>query len=481
MNALLTLLALILCFGVVWLVPNDGQTAVLTCAVLSLVVLVIITRLKEERKFLAHLFVVGLLIRMLIGTVIYLLHLQEFFGGDAYTYDGFGYALLKGWEGDDYYRNFVLQFFGTTGASGWGMLYMVAAVYWLIGRNMLAIQFINAVLGAATAPIIAAIAWHVFQNRRVGRLAAIFAAFFPSLVLWSSQGLKDGPVVFLLALSILATFKLSEKIRIKYLIVLICTLLALFSLRFYIFYMMVAAIGGAFVIGMRPVTATSFVRQLLIIAVMGMAMTYIGVTRYANTQFETFGNLETVQRGREDQSRTAKSGFAKDVDVSTTSGALSAIPTGLIYLTLAPFPWDVGGLRQLITLPEMIVWWITVPFVILGLWFTVVYRLRQASPILMFTTMLTLVYSLFQGNVGTAYRQRSQLLVFYFIFAAVGYILFMEKLEEMARLRRIETEELARQQAVARVAHMRGASSAWKDETSPAPQFDVKQQPASEK
>jgi hypothetical protein len=43
---------------------------------------------------------------------------------------------------------------------------------------------------------------------------------------------------------------------------------------------------------------------------------------------------------------------------------------------------------------------------------------------------LTLAYSIFQGNVGTAYRQRSQILVFYFIFVAVGAVLFKERREE---------------------------------------------------
>ncbi|HEX8293576.1 MAG TPA: hypothetical protein VF570_17570, partial [Pyrinomonadaceae bacterium] len=54
----------------------------------------------------------------------------------------------------------------------------------------------------------------------------------------------------------------------------------------------------------------------------------------------------------------------------------------------------------------------------------------QALPILLFTTMLTLAYSIFQGNVGTAYRQRSQILVFYFIFVAVGAVLLKERQEE---------------------------------------------------
>ena len=81
----------------------------------------------------------------------------------------------------------------------------------------------------------------------------------------------------------------------------------------------------------------------------------------------------------------------------------------------------------------MVIWWASFPLLILGLWFSIKYRLRQISPVLIFTVMLSLAYSIFQGNVGNAYRQRSQLLVFYFIFVAVGYVLMLEKREERKR------------------------------------------------
>jgi hypothetical protein len=463
MNSVLVVLAMIVCAGIIWIVPAEGSMAIIVCGLLAIAVLLIISRAETDKQFMMRLFVGGLLIRMVIGSVIYVFRLQEFFGGDAATYDFFGFALLRGWQGVTYYQGYLNTFIGISGSSGWGMVYMVAVVYGLIGRNMLAIQFINSVLGAATAPIIALCAWHVFQNRKVGRLAAFMTAFFPSLVLWSSQGLKDGPIVFLLALSILAILKLGEKISLKYLAVLICALLALLTLRFYIFYMMIAAVGGAFAIGMRPISATSFVRQFVVITVLGLAMGYMGVSRVASVQFETFGNLESIQRGREDQARTGTSGFAKDADVSNTSGVLSAIPVGLLYLLLAPFPWQVANLRQSITIPEMIIWWASVPFLILGLWFTIKYRLRQVSPILIFTSMLTVVYSLFQGNVGTAYRQRSQLLIFYFIFTAVGFVLYKEKREEDARRDRAQREELAAQQQGVRQQARAASAARWKE------------------
>ncbi len=49
--------------------------------------------------------------------------------------------------------------------------------------------------------------------------------------------------------------------------------------------------------------------------------------------------------------------------------------------------------------------------------------------------MLTLSYAIFQGNVGTAYRQRTQIQVFLLMFMAVGVVIRLERREdEKARL-----------------------------------------------
>jgi len=147
---------------------------------------------------------------------------------------------------------------------------------------------------------------------------------------------------------------------------------------------------------------------------------------------------------RLDASRSAESGFGKDIDVSTTSGAITAIPIGFTYLLLAPFPWQFGSLRQMLTLPEMIVWWLAIPLLVLGLWFTLKHRIREIAPIMIFTSLLTLTYSIVQGNVGTAYRQRAQLLVFYFIFVGVGFVLLKERRAAQRHKKELEREAVGR-------------------------------------
>jgi hypothetical protein len=427
MNGILAFLSLVLCVSVVILSPTYGPSALLVCTVIAVGAAMTISRIKVERVFLVRLFVGALLARMLIGTVIFYFGLQEFFGGDAVTYDGLGYSLLQVWQGNLYFKTTLDQW---AVGGGWGMIYGVAALYGIVGRNTLAVQFVNSVIGAATAPVAFLCAYHIFKNISVARVTALFVAFFPSLVLWSSQGLKDGPIVFLLLLSILAALRLGERLTAKQFIILVIALLGVWSLRFYIFYMAVAAIGGSFLVGMRQVSARSLARQLLVVVGVGLSLTYLGVLRTASVQLERYGDLETLQRSRNDLMSSANTGFGRDVDVTTATGAISAIPVGATYLLFAPFPWQLANLRQSITLPEMIVWWASFPLLILGLWFTVKYRLRQSLPILIFTTMVTLAYSIFQGNVGTAYRQRSQLLVFYFIFVSVGYELLKERRQD---------------------------------------------------
>jgi 4-amino-4-deoxy-L-arabinose transferase-like glycosyltransferase len=445
MNILLIGLTLLLCGVTIFLKPEDAPGALAMCALVSLPTLIILARTREDKTFLMRLFLLGVLVRIVVGTIIYVGHLEEFFGGDANTYHLFGASLVQSWHGNEFhdmaYENFI-----SSGASAWGMLYLVAGVYELIGTNMFAIQLINASLGSATAIIVYHVAQTLFNNIRVARVAAVLVAFFPSLVLWSSQALKDGLIILALALSILATLRLMEKITARYVVILILALMALLSLRFYIFYMMAASVAGSFILGMKTLSAQSFIHRFLAVAAIGLAFTWFGVLRYAEVQFDRYANLQTIQASRVDLA-TAGSGFGKDVDVGTAEGALSIIPMGIVYLLFAPFPWQFTTLRQSITLPEMIVWWLAFPLLVLGLWYSIRHRLREVSPIVMFTTMLTLAYSLFQGNVGTAYRQRSQLLVFYFIFVAVGAIIMKERAEDKRRQQQLAKQELAELQA----------------------------------
>jgi hypothetical protein len=439
MNGLLLFIALVMLGAVMLVAPPDGGPAILVALPLALVAGWCIYKPKIDRRFLIRLFAAGLLARIFVGTMIYVFHQQTFFGGDALTFDTFGFALMKTWEGDHSYQYLADKFLQGGASSGWGMLYEVAVIYKIVGQNMLATQYVNSVLGATIAPLSYMISLELFPNKRVARVCGLLTAFFPSLVLWTCQGMKDGPIIFLVTLAMLATLKLGTRFSLKYLVALALALCGLITLRFYVFYIIVLAITVAFIMGRQRLTAQSFIRQFIIMGVVGVALAYFGVSRYAGQQYESYG-MKQLQLMHLDSSRSAQSGYSEDIDVSTPEGALSAIPIGMTYLILAPFPWQLTSVRQMITLPEMIVWWLSLPLLVLGLWFALKHRMREVAPILIFMTLLTLTYSILLGNVGTAYRQRAQLLVFYFIFVGIGFVLIKEKREEHARKRLAEKE-----------------------------------------
>lgn len=419
--------------------PN-GATAVLLTVFCSGIAIFLIRRYSpEDKNYLTHIFLLALLVRLGFGFMVEYFRLQLFFGGDAITYNDLGWRLVEIWRGTADLTDPWSKRAMSTSEVGWGMNYLTGVIYFIVGKSILNAQSFCAVIGAATAPMVYFCAQNIYQNKRVAKISALSIAFFPSFIIWSSLLMKDGLIIFLLVAAMTMVLLLQKKFSLPVVLVLIFSLFGVISLRFYIFYMLAAAVTGSFLIGLSS-SVQSMVRNLIAVVVIGLSLTYLGVLNNAPGEIDKFANLEAVQRSRQDLARSAESGFGEDVDVSTAEGAIAALPVGFTYLMLAPFPWEVSNFRQAITLPEVLLWWALIPLIIYGIWYTLKNRLREAIPVLIFSLMLSMAYSIFQGNVGTAYRQRAQIQVFLFIFAAVGWTLLQEKRENKRMLRRIEKE-----------------------------------------
>lgn len=421
--------ALIVAVGIFAAPFPDGPVALMLVVIVSAVALLLIRRYTEHKDFVTMVFLGGLALRLLFGLMIQVFDLHGFFGMDAISYDKSGAALVDVWLGHAE-KTFAMIYLNEdpTSGAGWGMNYLTGFIYLILGRNIFAAQSFCAVVGAATAPMVFFCSQRIFNNLRVAKMSALFIAFFPSFIIWSGQLIKDGLIIFLLVTAITMVLLLQRKFSYTALVVLTFSLFAVLSLRFYIFYMLAIAVAGSFLVGVSTSNKSIFARAAILV-VMAAALLYLGVGDRARVELATFGNLERVQGSRSDLAKTASSGFNKEADVSTAGGALSAAPVGFAYLMFAPFPWQASNLRQAITIPEVLFWWATIPFLLMGLWYTIKNRLRNAFPVLIFSLLLTMAYTIFQGNVGTAYRQRTQIQVFLFIFVAVGWQLYQERRE----------------------------------------------------
>src|SRR5262249_2443171 len=299
------------------------------------------------------------------------------------------------------------------------MFYFVASVYYVVGQNPLLIQFINCALGASACVVAYKIAMMIYPGQRVARTAAAFTAFSPSLTLCSSQILKAGPLALFLALCTLFPLKLRDRFTGKHFLLLLGSLFCLFALRNYAAYIIFIAMAGTFVLTAKRFTPIRILQGSLLVILIGLALSYFAgghVQQFAESALD----LKRIQAVRVWGAKVSGSGFGADVDISDPQAALGFLPVGVVYVLFAPSPWMMGNLRQLITLPEMLAWWLLLPIMLKGYWFAIRHRLRASFPITVFSIGLTLAYALYQSNVGTAYRHRAQLFVFFFIFISMG-------------------------------------------------------------
>ncbi|HXB57845.1 MAG TPA: glycosyltransferase family 39 protein [Vicinamibacteria bacterium] len=354
------------------------------------------------------------------------------FWGDSSTYDYGGYLMSLQWSGQTFVVPTVV-----TAVSGYGFQYFVGAIYFLVGRNQLVVQFLNGTIGGLSIFVIYGIAKHLF-DAKAARWAALFMAFFPQMIFWSCAMYKDPSILFCISVCMYAVLKLRERFTLAHIALFVASSLALMTLRFYIFYMVAFATLGTFLFAQRRGLFGSVLAQIALVAVFLGAMTF-GVRTETIEQQTSYFDLDKLQTARLGQTTLGKSAFAGEIDVSTPTGALAALPIGLAYLLFAPFPWAITGLRQLMTLPETLVWYALMPSLLRGLRHTLKERLRPALPILVFATTLTIAYAIFQSNVGTAYRQRTQVTMFFFILMGAG---IEEKRRQREQLRLRETAVL---------------------------------------
>lgn len=403
---------------------TDLVDVVVAFIVMFIVNALIVRRLRqalpgEEGAFLARVYVATLALRYALACFLNAYSGQTSFAvmfwGDSATYDDGGWLMSLQWSGEG-----LLNPYYSGKVSGWGFFYFIASIYYVFGHNQLLAQLVNGTLGALTVVVIYAIAKDLFDVE-VAQWTARFMAFFPQMVFWSGAIYKDPAIMLCIAVSMYAVLRLSSAFTVRHVLLFIGASLVLMSLRFYVFYFVAFATLGTFVLSQKRDVFRSVVSYVVLIAVFVGAFSFAAKQETIEQQRSYF-SFERLQITRSDQAMWGQSAYAPKADVSTAQGALSVLPVGLVYLLFAPFPWAVRGLRQILTVPETLVWYALMPALFRGLMHTIRHRFRYALPILVFAATLTCAYAVFQGNVGTAYRQRTQVTMFYFILMAVGVV-----------------------------------------------------------
>jgi hypothetical protein len=113
-----------------------------------------------------------------------------------------------------------------------------------------------------------------------------------------------------------------------------------------------------------------------------------------------------------------------DPDKDSFQGSLATnvrhLPIGIIYTLFAPFPWTDRTFEQLVTLPEMLIWYVCVVLALIG--FIALLRKRDLrySHGVAAIIGLVIVLSLISANVGTLLRSRAMLIPYVLLLTGVG-------------------------------------------------------------
>ncbi len=357
---------------------------------------------RDESRALLAIFLAAVFVRFGVALLVAYAAPSQFFALDDHKYTRYGIELAAHWAGEGPFP----EIYGRLGYYAWN-----AFLFTLLGPSPLAPVFVNTVLGGVACLLAHSIAREL-GGPRAGLLAAGIAAFWPSLVLWSSLNLKDASAIFGLLLLLRGAQRLASRIALAPVLQLALGFFVVAMLRNYLAWVAGASVALAWLL---PRLRTSPVVSLALLGAVGVMLGQVAPIQ----ELAEEASFESIDRARRGLALGA-SAYLADADVSTPARALGFLPVGLVYFLLAPLPWQLFNSRQLFTLPEMLAWYALIPLVVLGLRDALRTRFAAAAPPAFFAAFASITYALVEGNLGTAYRHRAQVMVLFLLFAAVG-------------------------------------------------------------
>ncbi len=332
--------------------------------------------------------------------------LTTFLGPDARTYDTVATQIAAHWS-----HGVAMP---SLPAGKEGYYYVLAGVYWIFGHSTWAGVALNAMLAALLVPVVTDTTWRLF-GRPAARYATAIVVVVPGIVLWTSQLLKEAAFVFLVAVAANCAVRLVHRYSAGPLLVLAVVLPVLLTFRSQLGVAVGVGIFAGIVLG-RGEVAGGLVGGLLVAALAaGVVSLGVGSSGYDKALSANLRQANSARQGL----AVAASGYASQTDISTTSRAVTFLPQGLVTVAVGPFPWQLDGARQLVAIPDILVWWVLAA----AFWWgqrAARQRGRQWLVLFMPSVAVAAVLALIIGNFGTVVRERMQLLVLLAPIMALG-------------------------------------------------------------
>ena len=418
-------------FGMVSIIsPGTVFDVVLTCVVILSIGL--FSR-SAERSFLVKLFIWGLLLRVILLLIIQpvLIYINRWFTAEgvsesaAYLFGDDGYYTLRSWGIVQHMLGYKIDSFmvpRTLGYHGYTFyLYIVAFFYYLFGFSPISVTFTNCIFSVSTGVVYYFVAKEI-SNDKSARVAAIIITFFPSLMIWSISNLKDALFIFLTGIIFLAFMKVIRTDKIGYWALLLAAIFISILIRpkFIILEAGIVLWACALYFYLKKKLRSKYI---LLIFICGAAVWPIlshGLVFIKNALVDYHRGVAFTEgfRYRIYDDWLYKIGLRGSI----VSGLdmLKAFFRGWAHFFLEPFPWKMCSVLSLASFPQMIIWYMMLPFGIAGIFIQMKRDKKMALAFLAFFLSIGTILAMTGGNIGTDLRIRDMLSPLIIVFSSIG-------------------------------------------------------------
>ena len=274
--------------------------------------------------------VIGLAFALRLAVAAVLYHVSVGMGrGGAIVGDDGAYADLA-WSFVQWLRG--VEFTAPDGPPIWNgqaylfgaFVYIESLLFLIFGRELLALEFLNAGFAAGTLLLLYSLVRRLF-GRRPAFAALVVTAFFPSLLLWSALNLKDALVVLLSTAVLWLMPRLQVRPRWSLLLVMLALIKPLDSMRQYIYVGLLVIIPASIVLGRRGLVSFSLrLRYAVAAAVLGA--TFVVSSGLELYVVNPLWALDTIEVVRQSLAIGARTSFAEPPAVRVHDGETLYVP-----------------------------------------------------------------------------------------------------------------------------------------------------------
>lgn len=398
---------------------------------------------EKERDFIIRifLFAFGIRIFLSLGSMFWAISTGNILNyvyrtfpdySTPYIFDDSGYYTLRGQFISLYWLGVPLSHdtVGTMVKSSYGLngfIILLASYFTLFGYSPISSRFINCLFGSSTVIFVYLIAKDIF-GEKPAKLSAILVTLFPSLIIWSIVNMKEPSFIFSIYVMLWSVLKLNKTGKFYYLVI---TCLSLWlqdfirpGYREYI-YLNVAIILFYFFYGF---VIHLFKKKKIIFLFIIFCTSVLFILLYKeriNQLFETLSFRAVIAH----RGALSEEGFSYRLlpdelltDNMSMRTFIQMLLKGWLHIIFEPFLWNIQSMNMLFAFPQMVLWYLLIPFSIIGITISIRYKFKESLLLILYFFIVISILAITGGNIGTAFRARDIITPLALVFSSVGLI-----------------------------------------------------------